>query len=209
VPKYYFHDPQEWDDYDCDYYSLPPPKITLVTPLKIHIPSKDAVTWFVERTSKFFTTHVTSHVVLFDCCHSVSPFLVASYLVLVMKAPVKTAIESAGFTSSSKDSTTSTLMYDRRLIQELQTRFQGENEIPVPLPPPWFPNFENNDVRPVPPYRKPANGFALPAPRVPKTLKRTADAAAAIESREEGKKIRGTIGGTRMVIVKGGRTETR
>jgi hypothetical protein len=167
------------------------------------------VNWFVERTSKFFTTHANSHCAVFDCSHSVAPFLVASYLVLVMKAPVKVAIESAGFTTTQGPSTTSLTLHDRSLIQELQTRFCGENLIPVPLPPPWFPQPGVRVGGDVKPYERPRNGFAMPQPRVPASLKRQADKAAALAG--DGKKHRGGTGsGRKMVIVDpAGRTGKR
>ena len=198
TPKYYFHDPQEWDDYDCDYLPLPSPSSVSITPSGVHIPSKSTVNWFVERTSKFFTTHANSHCTLFDCSHSVAPFLVASYLVLVMKAPVKVAIESAGFITTQGSSTTSVTIHDRRLIQELQTRFCGENLIPVPIPPPWFPQPPTRCGGDVEPYKKPSNGFAMPKPRVPANLKRQAEAAAKVG---DSKKQRGGTGSSKMVIV--------
>ena len=218
VKKHYFHNTQDWDDYDCHYECLPDHTPECVSASSTsYIPSKSTTNFFITTTTKFFSANPNSHAVVFDCSHAPSPFLIASYLILVTKLPVSEAVENVGFCYNDGDASEEKAIgiYDRAFLEELQQRYKGENLIPLPVRPSWVPALppdagSGSEQGPVKPYEPSSGGFAMPAPRVPQTAKRAGEIAASNQLRRDeqgGKRIKSE---SMMVIVEpNGRTWKR
>ena len=133
--RFYFHDPTEWDQFDCEYLVLPSPTSPpLTTHLqgRFYIPTLSTVGLFIDKVTTFSRQNPLCSISIFDCFFTTAPFLIASYLITVMKADVNQAIELAGFPYTTKSADNKAVnrkdtIYVQALIQELYNRYDGSS----------------------------------------------------------------------------------
>jgi len=134
----YFHNQNEWDEYDVEYHRLSPPKdADSNEPLAPQILPEfyKTVSNFLQksRSSDAFNNTMT-HIAIYDCRGGLgaAAYLTAAYMCHSLKAPVHAAIEALKEgtpTQSGDDADTKFGLCDVRLIKDLQTRFKGRKEI--------------------------------------------------------------------------------
>ncbi|KAL7549141.1 hypothetical protein ACHAWF_012410 [Thalassiosira exigua] len=142
----YFHNPSEWDDFDVEYRRLSPPKSANGAgggdgnngdggPLAPKILEEfcKVVSDFMQRSRMSSSNHKV-HVALFDSRGGLgaAAYLAAAYMCKTLRAPVHAAIQAVGEGTPSQpndDPKRKWGLMDLRLVQDLQTRYQGRKEI--------------------------------------------------------------------------------
>lgn len=135
-PVRYFHDTNEWDDFDMEYHTLPPEldaegKADASTTT---VPPPAAVQKFLSICASHWKTRPNEHIALFDARGGigVAAFLAALYMCEKMRAPVHVALASV------KKVMNPCGLADADLVRELQRRYKGRREITIDNIPKWW-----------------------------------------------------------------------
>ena len=187
----HFHDTTEWDTFDADYLSLPTQPAQSSSSSNIIIPSSATTSWFITSTSAHFASNPHTHVAVFDCSFGPAPFLMAAYLIVVLKAPVHVAVASVCW---KIDTTTDQPLYQYELLHALQTRYKGTVPLTVPArpafaPPATPPCALSTTLTVVAPYTPPADGFAPPPPTLPQASRKAAAQISLNTARDKRQKL--------------------
>jgi len=98
--QYYFHNAQEWDDFDIQYVSLVEDGLKGASvspdPSSSPIPKERTVQKFIELCQHQWRDRPNTHICVFDCCGGLGAagYLVTCYMVEQLRAPLAAALKS-------------------------------------------------------------------------------------------------------------------
>mmetsp|Transcript_1703 Transcript_1703/g.2611 ORF Transcript_1703/g.2611 Transcript_1703/m.2611 type:complete len:140 (+) Transcript_1703:290-709(+) len=86
---YYFHNTEEWDEFDIHY-------VPLASDNDSHVPSDQVIQNFMDTCNTQWKERPNTHIAGFDCCGGLgaAAFLVVCYMVDKLKAPLHVALAS-------------------------------------------------------------------------------------------------------------------
>ena len=132
--QWYFYNEDEWDDFGIDYQRLGTSQDGSV--------SSNVLQKFMSLAQDYWKTYPNRYISLFDARggHGIAAFFAAYYLCTKWKAPVHTALTCVQTAMPVKDCDLLGC-YDVRLVQLLQDKFCGKQEILMDLNqlPDWYP----------------------------------------------------------------------
>jgi len=138
----YWHNTNEWDDFDVEYQALTPEVESVTTDYLI--PSQLMVQKFITLCNQHWKKRPNTQIAVFDARGGIgaASYLVSSYMCHKMKAPVHVAVASI-----QKITQESRLpgIYDENLLRSLQKTFRGRKELIVPERPTWAPAILDGD----------------------------------------------------------------
>lgn len=130
---YYFHNTEEWDEFDIHY-------VPLTSDNDSHVPSDQVIQKFIDTCNTQWKERPNTHIAVFDCCGGLgaAAFLVVCYMVDKLKAPLHVALAAIAEVSFPG-------IFDEILLRKLQARFKGKKELVVPKAPIWAIDIEDDD----------------------------------------------------------------
>jgi len=132
--QWYFYNSEEWDDFGIDFQHLGTSNDDSI--------SSDILEKFMSLVQDYWKTYPNRYISLIDARggHGVAAFLAAYYLCTKWKAPVHTALACIQTALPVKDCDVLGC-YDMQLVQFLQDKFCGKQEILMDLNqlPQWYP----------------------------------------------------------------------
>jgi hypothetical protein len=135
--QYYFHNAQEWDDFDIQYVSLVEDSLKGASvspdPSSSPIPKERTVQKFIELCQHQWRDRPNTHICVFDCCGGLGAagYLVTCYMVEQLRAPLAAALKSLADVMPPG-------IFHPSLLHSLQTRCKGSKEIEIPMAPSWW-----------------------------------------------------------------------
>lgn len=142
-PVRYFHDTNDWDDFDMEYHSLLPQVDCegKVADASTTVPPPSAVQKFFSICASHWKVRPNEHIALFDSRGGigVAAFLAALYMCEKLRAPVHVALASV------KEAMKPCGLADADLARELQRRYKGRREIKIESIPKWWFAVDDDD----------------------------------------------------------------
>lgn len=139
--QYYFHNAQEWDDFDIQYISLVEDNDAAVANLRQSspVPSERTVHKFMELCQNQWKERPNTHICVFDCLGGLGAagYLVTCYMVEHLRAPLTAALKSLSDVLPPG-------IFHPSLLHSLQTRYKGTKEIEIPKAPTWWADIINS-----------------------------------------------------------------
>lgn len=132
--QYYFHNAQEWDDFDIQYVSLVEDGMKDASgPSSSPVPTERTVQKFIELCQQQWRDRPNTHICVFDCFGGLGAagYLVTCYMVEQLRAPLTAALKSLADVMPPG-------IFHPSLLHSLQTRYKGNKEIEIPLAPSWW-----------------------------------------------------------------------
>ena len=132
----YWHDTNEWDDFDVEYQSINP-KAGKVDAHFV-VPCEETISKFITMCNDHWKRRPNTYIAVFDARGGIgaAAFLVSCFMCRRLKAPVHVAIASI---QTIMQESGSTGIYDENLLRYLQKTFYGRRELVVPERPKWAP----------------------------------------------------------------------
>ena len=140
----YFHNTNEWDDFDVEYHHLPPAS-DVVDPeggdAVGTVPPDSAIEKFLSICASSLKSRPNGHIAIFDSRGGlgVASYLAALYMCERLRAPVHVAL------ASLREAMKPCGLADADLARDLQRRYKGRREIKIENIPSWWWAVEDDD----------------------------------------------------------------